>query len=396
MKRLFIIIMLVLFSSIRVAIAQDNSSSLEDIHFALKTIDDLEMRGVLSSEEASQQETYYLSQAEVIIGEPVTSQELEAYLFANSADNWWRFISFVNIIWVFASVIIVMSVALLFVRYVVPLLKMIPMIVYEIILYLACAGFIIGGLYVSDEAAQFVALPGVLGLAFTLTFSFGRRLKAKQDEFLQGESLQYKHVKSTVILENLILLVVWGITAIVYESQLIGLLTVAVLVATVTATRAIPAVLSSIGFEENDSLSRELLITSFLLLLTYIVMEVYDVVGIYWVFEVGVHWLGAYGYFAAVEWMASRWRKNQSTKTYIFWQIFAIISGILAIFVGQLFDVPALTEVGGTFLLVYILTKYFEIPKWKQYWLWASLGLGVLLYVLALLINEYPQFFLFS
>ena len=133
MKRLFIIFILLFFAGMSVINAQDNTSSLEDIYHALKTIDNLELRGVLSIQEALAQESYYLSQAESIIGEPVTRQELEAYLFANSADNWWRFISFVNIIWVFASIIIVLSVALLFVRYVVPLLKMIPMFVYEII-----------------------------------------------------------------------------------------------------------------------------------------------------------------------------------------------------------------------------------------------------------------------
>lgn len=394
MKRLFII-MLVLFGSMGILNAQDNTSSLEDIYFALETIDDLELRSVLSPEEALQQQIYYLSLAENIIGEPVTGLELEAYLFENTSDNWWRFISFVNIIWVFASIIIVLSLALLFVRYVLPLLKMIPIIVYEIILYLACVAFIVGGLYVSQDVAQFVALPGVLGLALTLTFSFGRRLNDKHGNIFKGTGLKYEHVKNTVLLENLILLLVWGITAIVYKSQLIGFLTIAVLVSTVTATRTIPAVLSSIGFG-NKSLSRELLVMSFLLLFTYIVMEIADVVGIYQVFEVGVHWLGAYGYFAAVEWMASRWRRKQSQKIYIFWQIFATISGILAIFVGQFFDVPALTEVGGTFLLIYILSKYLEIPRWKQYWLWASLGLGILLYVIALTINEYPEFFLFS
>lgn len=394
MKRLFIII-LVLLGSIGILSAQDNTSSLEDIHRALRTIDDLELRSVLSPGEALQQQVYYLSQAENIIGEAVTRLELEAYLFENASGNWWRFISFVNIIWVFASIIIVLSLALLFVRYVLPLLKMIPIIVYEIILYLACAGFIVGGLYVSQDVAQFVALPGILGLALTLTFSFGRRLKNKQEKILKGTRIKYEHVKNAILLENLILLLVWGITAIVYESQVIGFLTIAVLVSTVMATRAVPAVLSGIGFE-NESLSRELLVVSFLLLFTYIVMEIGDVIGIYQVFEVGVHWLGAYGYFAGLEWMASRWRKKQSRTSYIFWQFFATISGILAIFVGQFFDVPALTEVGGTFLLLYILSKYFEIPKWKQYWLWASLGLGVLLYVTALMINEYPEFFLFS
>lgn len=394
MKRVFLVFLILLGLTLTVT-AQDSSFSLEQIDHALRTINDLEMREVLSAEEALTQETYYLAQAETIIGEPVTHAELSTYLAQNRADSWWRFVSFVNIIWIFASVIIVLSTSLLFVRYVVPILKRAPIIVYEILLYLICAGFILGGLTVSDDIAQFVALPGIFGLAFTLTFSFGRRLRDKEKDLPEDIRLEYQHVKKFVILENLILLIVWGITAIAYESQIIGFLTVAVLVALVTATRSIPAVLNSIGFEK-DTFSYELLIMSFLLLTTYIVMEIYDVVGIYWVFEIGVHWLGAYGYFAGLEWMASRWRKKQSPRSYIFWQIFAVLSGVFAIFIGQFFTVEALTEVGGSFLLIYIVTKYFEIPNWKQYWIWASLGLGVLLYALALVINEYPEFFIFS
>jgi hypothetical protein len=53
-----------------------------------------------------------------------------------------------------------------------------------------------------------------------------------------------------------------------------------------------------------------------------------------------------------------------------------------------------MSETAGTFLLIYILTKYIEIPNWRRHWAWASLGLGLLLYVFALLINEFPQFFL--
>lgn len=394
MKRIFLVFLILLSLTLAVS-AQDRSFSLEQIDHALRTIDDLEIREVLSAEEALTQENYYLTQAETIIGESVTRAELSTYLAQNRVDNWWRFISFVNIIWIFASVIIVLSTSLLFVRYVVPILKRVPIIVYEIILYLACAGFILGGLTVSDDIAQFVALPGIFGLALTLTFSFGRRLRDKEDALPEDIQLEYHHVKKFVILENIILLIVWGITAVAYESQIIGFLTIAVLVALITATRSIPAVLNSIGFEK-DTFSYELLITSFLLLTTYIIMEIYDVIGIYWVFEIGVHWLGAYGYFAGLEWMASRWRKKQTPRSYIFWQIFAVLSGVFAIFIGQFFTVEALTEVGGSFLLIYIVTKYFEIPNWKQYWIWASLGLGVLLYALALVINEYPEFFIFS
>ena len=56
MKRLFIIFILLFFAGMSVINAQDNTSSLEDIYHALKTIDNLELRGVLSIQEALAQE----------------------------------------------------------------------------------------------------------------------------------------------------------------------------------------------------------------------------------------------------------------------------------------------------------------------------------------------------
>jgi len=369
--------------------AQEDTTtlSLTDVYSALNTVDDLEARDILSSSDADSQRDYYLAQAETLTGESITRLELENKLFSD--NSWWRFLSFINIIWVFASLMIVISLSLLFVRYIVPLLKMIPIVVYEIALYLACIGLIYSGQFVTATASQFVALPGVLGFAVLLPFSYKRR----QPE--QLKTLKYEQVKHLIIIQNLILMVIWGATAIIYESQLIGFMTVVVLMATITATRAIPSILSIIGFEDNSA-GRELIVMSFLLLLVYIWLEVRDVVGVYWVFEVGVHWLGAYGFFGALEWMSSRWRENQSQVSYIYWQFVSVFSGVAAIFIGQLFEIEALTEVGGTFLLFYILSKYLEIPNLRQYWLWASLGLGLLLYGIAFVINQYPELFLFS
>lgn len=385
----YLLIVVLIVSSTLFVKAQNTTTtfSLTDVYYALTTVDDLESRGILSSSEAQAERSYYLAQAETLTGKSITRHELESQLFDDT--SWWRFISFVNIIWVFASLIIVLSLSLLFVRYIVPLLKMIPIVVYEIILYLACIGLIYGGQFVTATASQFVAFPGVLGFAILLPFSYKRR----QPE--HWEELNYEHIKRPIIVQNLILMTIWGVTAIAYNSQLIGFMTVVVLMVTVTATRAIPALLASIGMDDNSA-GRELLVMSFLLLLTYIIMEIRDIVGVYHVFEVGVHWLGAYGFFGALEWMSSRWRKTQSMKSYIYWQVVAVLSGVGAIFIGQLFEIEALTEVGGTFLLVYILSKYIEIPNLRQYWLWATLGLGLILYMIALVINQYPELFLFS
>ncbi len=385
----YIVMIVLLLSWVGYSYAQDDVTSLTltDVYYALNTVDDLESRDVLTDSDATVQRDYYLDIGATIAGEPITRLELESRLFDD--PSWWRFLSFVNIIWVFASIIIILSASLLFVRYVVPILKLIPITVYEILLYLICIGFIYGGQFVTANASQFVALPGIFGLAMLLPFSYQRRLP---DDV---KKLTYDDVKLPIIAQNAILTVVWGATAIGYQSQLIGFLTVVVFVATIAATRAIPALLNSIGFTD-DSIGREVIVTSLLLLLTYIVLEVREVVGIYWVFEVGIHWIGAYGFFGGLTWMSSRIRQSKSQSGYIFWQVASVISGVGAILVGQLFDIGALTEVGGTFLLFYILGKYIEASNWREYRLWAALGLGILLYIIALVINQYPEFFLFG
>jgi hypothetical protein len=65
-----------------------------------------------------------------------------------------------------------------------------------------------------------------------------------------------------------------------------------------------------------------------------------------------------------------------------------------ALFIGAFWNISVIQEIGGTYLLIYVLEKYIESFNWRRGWAWALLGLGLLLYGMALLINTYPQFFL--
>ena len=362
------------------------SYSLETIYYSLQTIRDLEGREILSASNAQEQREFYLEQAELLTGEKLTEGEITTRLFDSGLGEWTRFITFVNIIWVFASLIIVLSCVWLFILYIVPILKRVPVIVYEVLLYLLVAAFIFGGQYANEGVGQFVAMPGVLGLIWLMPWSYARRINKTQ---LRDNVDRHRRA---LVLQNAILTLIWGGTAIYYESVLIGFLTVIALMATIGLSDVMPVLLSAIGFREKDIAPR-VMIVALMLLLVFIIGESYEIEGVYRIFETGVYWIGAYAFFGALEVMASKRYHKENRSRFWRWQIISVLAGVGAIFIGVFWDIGALSEVGGTFLLFYILEKYVEIPNWHKHWAWAGLGLGLLLYGIALFINQYPEFF---
>ena len=136
-------------------------ASLLQIHYALQTIDDLEARGVLSHEEAESQRAFYMQGAQAMTGEPLSREAITERAFESTGSNILRFLTFVNILWALASLIIVISLGWLFVIYIVPLLKRVPLTVYEILLYLLSYPFIWKGQYATEDAQKNEALPGI-------------------------------------------------------------------------------------------------------------------------------------------------------------------------------------------------------------------------------------------
>lgn len=365
--------------------------SLETIYYALETIHDLEARHVLSANDAQKQRDFYLEQAQVLTGEKLSESDIAARLFDNSGglSSWLRFVTFVNIIWVFASIIIVLSSIWLFITYLLPILKRVPVIIYEVLLYLAAAAFIYCGQFAKEGVGQFVAMPGVLSLLWLMPWSYARRFGRKKEP---NTFEQHRHA---LLLQNALLTLIWGGTAIFYESELIGLFTVVALMATIGLSDVMPMLLTAIGFQEKDLTPRVMLL-SLILLVVFIVGEAYQIEGTYRIFETGVYTIGAYAFFGCLEIMASKRYHRENPGRYWRWQIVSILAGITAIFIGVYWNISALTEVGGTFSLFFIIEKYIEAPNWRKHWAWAGLGLGVLLYGIALFINQYPQFFLLS
>jgi hypothetical protein len=362
-------------------------TSLLQIHYALQTIDDLEVRGILSQDEAEAERAFYLQAAESLTGERLSRDQISERAFSSDSGI-LRFFSFVNVLWALASLIIVLSLGWLFAIYIVPLLKRVPMIVYELLLYLLAFAFIWNGQFATEGAGQFVALPGILGLGILFPVSYVRRAMKKSNR-------SFEFHRNALVILFLVLSLIWGFVAIRYQSDLIGFLTVLSAIWTLTLTRWVRTLLAPFGYEKENPLI-EIMAMAFGLLALHLVAELHGLAPEYRYFALGVLWLGTYGYFAALEVMASKWRHSNQPKRYIYWQLFAIFSAVVGLYIGIYWQIDNLSETAGTFLLIYTLTKYIELPNWRRHWAWASLGLGLLLYVFSLLITQYPQFFLLA
>ncbi|MDQ7027282.1 MAG: hypothetical protein Q9P01_01835 [Anaerolineae bacterium] len=397
--------------------AQSNESpyELEDIYYYLQAVSDMESRGVLSSQDAATQRGFYLAEAQVISGQSLTEAQVADSIFSDDGQSWLRFLNFVNLIWVFASLIIVLSSVWIFAKYIFPVLKRIPIIVYEILLYMACAAFIFGGLSLEINIRQFVALPSVLGLIFLLPFSYARHFAqqpfkttevvidetgqkvvtdAQEAERKARQQQTLHRIRRDFMLQSIILTLIWGAIAIAYESVLIGFMTVIVLMAALVLSPFVPFIVKRIGFMPYD-IGASVLVVSFVLVMIFLVGEVLTIRGIYAdIFQPGVFWIGTDAYFAALAVLAARRYHRGNRGRFIRWQIVSIISGLTAIFIGSYWNIPVIQEIAGTYFLIYILEKYIEMQNWRKHWAWASLGLGLILYLAALLMNMYPQFFL--
>lgn len=383
-------------------------AQLEAIDYALRTVDDLLARGILSEAEAAAQRRYYLSQTESADGEPLTRAQLERELDAGEGFQWSRILNFVNIIWVFAGLIIAISVTLIFSIYVWPLLRMIPIVVYELLAYIVAFGFILFAGQITDaDTAQFAALPGNLILAGLLLFSYGyhiERPRQQQQDAADdsddaapapGEPAANDDALDRVwVIYFGILTVVWGASAIAYDSQLIGVMTIYALLGLLYVSGFIIWVVTLFSFRQDELIPMAVMLVSLGGLLIYIAAEAADIAGPYTVFETGIYLLGGYGYFITLEVLSTSWFRSRSGGGFWRWQAYSLVAGLAGMLVGVLFAIDGLTEVAGTFLLIFSLTKYVELVNWREYTVWGLLGLGVLLYGCALLINRYPSLFL--
>lgn len=390
------VVLLCLFAGTIVPIVAQEipaDDALRQIYYQILTIDDLQARGILPDDTAAAQREYYLAQTATITGTPLTWDELTAHIAPDSPPETSGFFNFVNIIWFIASLLIVIALGWLARLYLLPILRRIPLRVYEKLVYAACILSMLAGLAFEPHIGQFIALPGCLGFIGARAFSAFLNLRdfAKN---LPEEKVQAA-LEAVFQINALILFVVWTMNALAYQSSILGFMAVMALQSALGFSAAVMPLCYFMGFRNREAVPRTMA-ASLLLVVMYAGAYIAGLRGIYFdVFAPGVYVMGTLAYFIGVLIISSRFYVKERQR-WLQMQALAIISGVVALFVGSVWQIDAIQGIGGTFFFLYLIERYLEIPGLHKRWAWALLGLGVLLYAASLIITQFPQFFLFA
>lgn len=326
---------------------------LFDCKYKIHALQDLAHDGVITKMQAETGINDYLKKAKEAAGHEITMNEIllletpqtkTAELTA--LQKFAGYITMVNIFWVIGICLGVVCFGYLAIHYcarLIELFKEIPVIVYEFIFYLASIGFMIYGYSMDPGIGPYVSLTGCLGLAGAMTFTISmRKIRADEAGFF------------------FILFVVYTIAALFLKSQLIGFASVIALMGALGFSAAVIPFGYAIGFKDDESLGRATA-AAFVMLAAFVAMRVLGQnVQFFQYFERGALFMGSFVGFLGLLIASNRWCSREGT--YLYRQLVVIVAGVLALVVGSIWQIGELQKIGGTFFVLYLVEKPFEIP----------------------------------
>lgn len=305
--------------------------------------------------------------------------------------------TFVNIMIVMGVVIAGIGAICLFGHYFLALILAVPAEAWEVVLWGGFALLAWSANYVDPDWQLAVLMPACVGFfgAMSLTcYVHG------------GKSDSYA-------IPSFGLALVYGAVAHVFGSHVVGFMSVmAMLSALGFIMGHIPGCVY-LGWDNESKVARSTFAAGLMLTL-HVLFTLTGAAKVMAPFREGMLFLGSFVYFVGLLVMSSRyyWYTNfevhqegdgfpkhrWGTNWTGYWamQVAVLSSAISAFYFGSVYDMPALLGFSGTVFAVYVLEKYYDLP-WKGIgWAWSMLGLGGLLYIIGLMVQAHPQYFLFG
>jgi hypothetical protein len=298
------------------------------------------------------------------------------------------FLTFANFVWITGVVFFMVAFMWLFGHYFLELIISVPGILWEIVLYGSCVLLLFSGTKLPEAYYMIPVISGALGLIGCLSLT----CKLHCEDF---ENYEWFLLATAII---------WGSIAIQFSSHFLGFLAVTALLGSLGFMAGhIPGIVL-IGFRDEAVMPRATFAAWLILALHTSLFVTGTNAPTLEVFRDGMNFMGAFVYFMGLLIMSSRWycvsyRGSQyedviATGWPLYWliQSLALGSAFIAIFFGHTFGMSALLGISGTFLYLYVIEKYYDLP-WKGIgWAWSLLGLGTLLifggiYLLPKLLN---------
>lgn len=235
------------------------------------------------------------------------------------------------------------------------ILQSIPVEVWEAIGYLVAVALIVSGVHVPEVWRLWVTLGGTLLLSgMILVTAQLHRLEPNPTSFFFTLTL------------------LWGGVALFYNSQVHGFFAVAALMGALGAGGyVIPGFGYVLGFKDDSALERATVI-AFTVLFAALALQ--HGAKVTTVFTAGAVWLGSFVGFLGLLIASSKWYSNR--RHYAVMQVITILAGIAALALGSVLDVGPLRGIGGTFFVLYLIEKPFEIPTHSKV-TYAFIGLAV-------------------
>ena len=372
------IIILISILCISANTESDNSKLLPQSITQLKqyydVINNLEQRGILNSDVASEEKHLYIKHASKLAGskELLTEEEFLT----------WRqrqlIISFSNIIAILAGIIVMIALTILLGIFIIPFLIQIPTVVWEILFYLISIYFMI---FTSYSWLIFIGcLSFVASVSFTIKF-------------------HYSNDKYAGLTASWICFIVWAIVAIYRQNREAGYLAIMALESALGFVMFVGQLIIMIGFQ-NEKVIPSATMASFVLLIFGCILHVQPHSNILTIpFTRPLLFLGTFVYFIGMLILSSRLYTEWRTKPYLFWvlQFVAFASGLATMFFGPMFEIPFIQAIGGTMFVIWLLEKYAELAPWNGVFtvIASLLGFGVLLYGFAYFLQKNPEYFIF-
>jgi uncharacterized membrane protein YecN with MAPEG domain len=348
--------------------------SIDELKQHYDVINNLEKRGILSGDIAMEEKRLCIEHASKLAG----SKEL---LTEEEFLTWKQrqlIISFSNIIAILAGVTVTLALTFLIGIFIVPLLIHIPIIVWEILIYVISIYLMI---LTSNSWLIFIGC-----LLFIASISSTIKLR-------------YSRQKHAGLVASWICCIVWTIVAIYQQNREAGYLAIMALESALGFVMFVGQLVILIGFQEEKVIPSAT-IASFILLILGCILHIQPHSNILTIpFTRPLLFLGTFVYFIGMLILSSRLYTNRNTKGYLFWilQAVAFVSGLATMFFGPMLEIPFIQAIGGTMFVIWLLEKYAEFAPWNGVFLATGslLGFGVLLYGFAYFLQKNPEYFIF-
>ena len=291
--------------------------------------------------------------------------------------------TFVHVLWMTGAFAVVLALTILFRHYLTWLIRRVPIRIWEVVLYLVCAGLIAAGLIMPKSYTLAPVMPGCLG--FLGCFYFSKYLH----NFRPQGWMAWLFVP------------VWGAAALLYHNETLGFFTVVAALAGLGFFAGMVPGIVYLGFRNSSVIPRTTTAAGAILAVHVSLHCLGLAPAILEPFRTGMGFLGTFVYLLGLLILSSLhfarrgWSSERRWPRYIAMQTLTIASGVAVIYFGSVYRVESLLGIGGTFFYLFLLEKYYELPWRGVGWAWALLGTGGILYGFALFAQAHPEWFFF-